>query len=206
MRRVLLSLTLFTIVILFFAMIFGFSKNFYLKEFSIYHPEKELQINAKFVRYAGEIIPEYLMGRSTSLSIPGFKNFFNSREIRHMEDVKRIFFWVKLISAGLVILFLFLIKKGDLFKVFLYSSFFLVIFFLIFLIFPFDRLFTAFHKVLFSNNLWLLNPETDRLIVLLPEKFFIDAAKGIILSSLFALISLSIIFKLTEGINEKIPI
>ncbi|HDH63295.1 MAG TPA: DUF1461 domain-containing protein, partial [Firmicutes bacterium] len=82
MKNLLLSLLLTIFLILLFVMVFGFSKNFYLREFSLYHPENTLKINPKFVRYAGQVIPEYLMGKRDNIQIPGFKNFFNEREIK----------------------------------------------------------------------------------------------------------------------------
>ena len=198
MRNIFLSLLLIIFLLLLFAMVFGFSKNFYLREFSLYHPEKTLNINSKFVRYAGHVIPEYLMGKRDNLQIPGFKNFFNEREIKHMNDVKRIFIWVKIISVLSLITFLIFLKPNGLPLVLLYSLILIAIILFIFLFLPFNLSFTKFHEILFNNELWLLNPETDRLIVLLPERFFIDAARGIILSTMFTLGSLLVVFKLIE--------
>ena len=40
----------------------------------------------------------------------------------------------------------------------------------------FSGAFTFFHKALFANDLWRLNPETDLLLRLLPEQLFADFA------------------------------
>ena len=40
----------------------------------------------------------------------------------------------------------------------------------------FSSAFTFFHEVLFTNDLWLLDAQTDLLVRLLPEQFFIDIA------------------------------
>ena len=40
----------------------------------------------------------------------------------------------------------------------------------------FDSLFTAFHRLLFSNDLWLLDPKTDLLIRICPESMFAEMA------------------------------
>lgn len=40
----------------------------------------------------------------------------------------------------------------------------------------FDSLFVLFHKLAFTNDLWLLNPQTDLLIRLMPIEFFISYA------------------------------
>ena len=36
----------------------------------------------------------------------------------------------------------------------------------------FNGLFWTFHQVVFSNDLWLMNPETDLLVALMPLSFF----------------------------------
>ena len=40
--------------------------------------------------------------------------------------------------------------------------------------FGFEAAFTRFHEVLFSNDLWQLDPRTDRLIQMYPEGFWRD--------------------------------
>ena len=40
----------------------------------------------------------------------------------------------------------------------------------------FDSLFILFHRIAFTNDLWLLNPSTDLLIRLMPIEFFISYA------------------------------
>ena len=40
----------------------------------------------------------------------------------------------------------------------------------------FTRAFVWFHRVLFSNELWILNPATDLMIRMLPEAFFAEMA------------------------------
>ena len=36
-----------------------------------------------------------------------------------------------------------------------------------------DSFFIGFHRLFFRNDLWLLNPQTDMLIALMPTTFFI---------------------------------
>ena len=40
----------------------------------------------------------------------------------------------------------------------------------------FDSLFTAFHRLLFTNDLWLLDPRTDLLICICPQSMFMTMA------------------------------
>ena len=43
-------------------------------------------------------------------------------------------------------------------------------------LFNFDRLFLQFHLLSFSNDLWLLDPSRDYLIMLFPQGFWYDMA------------------------------
>ena len=38
----------------------------------------------------------------------------------------------------------------------------------------FNEAFIRFHELLFTNDLWLLNPETDMMIRMLPQKIFFE--------------------------------
>jgi len=117
--------------------------------------------------------------------------FFNEKELRHMDDVKGLFGLVKVINIILLftfILLLYLIFKKhpltDLHKIFfwvgvLISASVLALFSLT----PFfDDIFLMFHKVSFSNNDWLLNPATDNLIVMFPQTFFVAISTKVIVS------------------------
>ena len=53
----------------------------------------------------------------------------------------------------------------------------------------FDGLFWNFHQAAFTNDLWLLNPETDLLVALMPLDFFIWYAKEL-LKSLFPVLGI----------------
>lgn len=51
----------------------------------------------------------------------------------------------------------------------------------------FDGAFTFFHRVLFTNDLWLLDPRTDLLIRICPESMFMAMGRMIALRGLIAL-------------------
>ena len=42
-----------------------------------------------------------------------------------------------------------------------------------------QSVFTRFHHLFFRNDLWILNVETDLMIQMMPEPFFMALAKGI---------------------------
>lgn len=203
MRKVILSILIPFFLIFIFSIAIGFSKNYYLYEFNRIKPENELNIDPKFIRYAAQVIAEYLSGRRDNLEVPGFKNFFNEREIEHMKDVKNIFRYLIYLTIIIGVLIFILIKKQDFPNIFLFSFIPIIIFLILYLFVPFDKLFIDFHLILFKNDLWLLNPETDRLIVLLPEEFFIRAFQKILIFTSLSLIFLYSIFKIVEVKFEK---
>ena len=63
--------------------------------------------------------------------------------------------------------------------------------FAIFAAIDFDAAFTFFHRMLFSNDLWLLDPRTDLLIRICPERMFAHMGARIALWSLIAMLAVS---------------
>ena len=57
----------------------------------------------------------------------------------------------------------------------------------------FNKYFTYFHLIFFSNDLWILNPETDLMIQMLPEDFFIGIAIKIMIYYLLYLMMVQLI-------------
>ncbi|MBR4082194.1 MAG: TIGR01906 family membrane protein [Clostridia bacterium] len=60
----------------------------------------------------------------------------------------------------------------------------------------FDSLFLLFHRVAFTNDLWLLDPRTDLMIQLMPTPFFLEYAiliAGIFLGAAAVLAALSLV-------------
>jgi integral membrane protein (TIGR01906 family) len=70
-----------------------------------------------------------------------------------------------------------------------YSSILLVIFTAVASAINFNYVFTVFHEILFTNDLWLLDPRTDNLIRMMPEGLFMDIA----LRWLIVMIGISIV-------------
>lgn len=50
----------------------------------------------------------------------------------------------------------------------------------------FEMYFIKFHEIFFHNDLWMLDPDTDILINMVPEIFFFETVVGIVLSFLIA--------------------
>ena len=140
-------------------------------------------------------------------------SFFNEKELTHLKDVYKLnstvcyLFYGLLTLISICLLFLLYTKRckelyNDLFHSGLISLG-LIISLLILVIINFSFSFTLFHEMLFTNNLWQLNPETDKLIVMFPEGFFIDTFIRIVIYSLIFSLSLILIGKLLPIINKS---
>jgi integral membrane protein (TIGR01906 family) len=111
---------------------------------------------------------------------------FNDREVGHMEDVQALiqfFLRMQLIAAAVVavrILVAVFLDRGvvNLGRDMLISTALMVALVLLVGIasaIDFDALWTRFHQIAFRNNLWLLDPTQDYLIMLFPEPFWFAA-------------------------------
>lgn len=142
------------------------------------------------------------------LQQPGRQVFslFNQKEIDHMIDVKNLIQATLLFERiGLVLLLVFFIfflfREGskifyENFKRIILGSFLIwsiLLFLIIFgMIVDFNYTFTLFHKIMFTNDLWILDPNNDFLIMIFPQRFFLEISAAIII--LFLLINLIIYF------------
>lgn len=110
------------------------------------------------------------------------REVFNAREKAHMVDVKRLFMLsdsLKGMFIGLVLTLVGLCMWKGLHEV-IYSvcvklfavSVLLSGSLMMIALTNFTAAFIKFHHLLFTNDLWLLDPRTDTLIQMLPEPFF----------------------------------
>ena len=110
---------------------------------------------------------------------------FNEKETSHMVDVKVLYqnalkvAKMAFIILGLVVLYFYLNDKTLMFaylsKGFLMAMFtfiLMLVFFGFWILTDFTSFLTWFHTIFFSNQLWLLDPNTDFMICMLPETFF----------------------------------
>jgi integral membrane protein (TIGR01906 family) len=111
---------------------------------------------------------------------------FNDREVAHMEDVQALiqFFLRMQLVAGVAVALRLLValfverSVVDLGRDMLLSTALMVVVVVLVGVasaVDFDALWTHFHQVAFRNDLWLLDPTRDYLIMLFPEPFWFAA-------------------------------
>ena len=142
----------------------------------------------------------YLRGNRADLHVfttldGEYREFFNAREIAHMEDVRDLFLGgllIRRIGIGVAAVYAVLLaiwsKKDRDRKSLLKSAvpgtlcigtgaFFAATLAIAAVVASdFSRYFVVFHHIFFDNDLWILNPATDLLINIVPEPFFMDTA------------------------------
>lgn len=169
---------------------------YYEKEYAKYNVLDDVHMEMDDLLEVTDQMMAYLRGDREDLHIPTIvdgqpREFFNEREIAHMEDVRGLFLaaivirrvCIRLMIAMLAFL---LLSKADLFRILPRTIcagtilFFAVIAALAGIISTdFTKYFIIFHKIFFNNDLWMLDPSTDLLINIVPEPFFMDTAARI---------------------------
>jgi len=130
-------------------------------------------------------LAEYLRGNVGPLAESGA---FNDREMAHMADCQRLFALLRKVRSRLIPWAVLLIVGGAYLLqnrrkarrcAWLAPLILLVPLgaFALWAAIDFEGAFTFFHKLLFTNDLWLLDPRTDLLIRICPESMF--AAMGL---------------------------
>ncbi|MDE2786065.1 MAG: TIGR01906 family membrane protein [Chloroflexota bacterium] len=121
---------------------------------------------------------------------------FNRREVAHMYDVKRLVrgtYWVAVGSALWILGTVAILIAADrrtwpirAARLAVWGgSITLTAVFLVGLaaVASFEQLFLLFHRLSFANDLWMLDPRTDYLLILFPAGFWFDATMRVALTS-----------------------
>lgn len=166
---------------------------YFEKEYTKYNVAAAVDMEMDDLLEVTDEMMAYLKGDREDLHVPTIvggeeREFFNEREIAHMEDVQGLFLGaiflrrlcVGIIAASIILLVL---AKSDikhlLPKMICIGTglfFFLIAALSLIISTDFTKYFIIFHKIFFDNDLWILDPSTDLLINIVPEPFFMDTA------------------------------
>ena len=194
--------------------------HFYEKEYQKYRVTESLGMEIEDVMDVTDHMMAYLIGKEEKLSVITFvegeeQDFFNEQDRLHMADVKNLFLGgIKVgwfcIAAGMLLLIILIRRKTDWKILFLRSYSMALGVWAIILAFlgiafsiDFTRCFTIFHKIFFTNDLWMFDPATDYMIRMLPEGFFFDMIIRIIVTFMIALVLVWGLFYLFRKIRKK---
>lgn len=192
------------VIILKTAMNINFFENFYSKN----NLAIKLDISYnKLIFYTNNLL-EYLKG-NTQLD----STWYSNKDILHMVDVKNLYdfsmyFAILLITLTLILLVITYIIDKTYFlytPIKIFNKVFIIFFIIIVLltitaIQNFNYFWIKFHEIIFTNDLWLLDPRESNLIKMVPEEFFFELVIKIIINILIYLTSLIVIRQIVKKI------
>ena len=188
--------------------------------FLIYSRTEHLGVGAERYGDYAQGITGYLAGKGDKVLVPGedgvSRPAFGEKENLHMEDVRQLIRLLSAVRLGTGALFLGLAAflcfkarkagKALLRGAALGAGLWLLLGagLTVLALSRFDSFFIGFHRLFFDNNLWLLNPQTDLLIALMPTPFFIWYG-GEILKRLLPAAALAAVLILAVIILSRLP-
>lgn len=176
---------------------YSYNQDFYIKEFERYEASEVTGMIEEDLNRVSNRLISYIKDDAKDLNMQAIINgepreVFGQREKQHMVDVKELFIrahnlrsmaWILVLAALITILIASKRKKEDIYRGLLWSGIIPILLMLILYILiniDFHRYFTYFHKIFFTNDLWLLDPKREVLIQMLPLEFFMNISMRII--------------------------
>ncbi|MGE5618741.1 MAG: TIGR01906 family membrane protein [Sphingomonadaceae bacterium] len=166
----------------------------YRSNFAKYGVSERTRISPEELGRSAEEISRYLLLNRDDIDLQvkvgnEIRPLFNQRELTHMLDVQKLlggFYTLQTVAAGYSLLYLaasrlwtregYLRSQGSKLRwgggltLGLFGAFGALS------AFNFDELFLQFHLISFDNDLWMLDPTRDNLIMMFPQGFWYDSA------------------------------
>lgn len=185
-------LCVLAIYVIFFTCIdtIAFNRHFFNYEYGLNQTAEKLGMSKTGLYDASDTLLDYMQGYRGNINVKvkvhdQYREVFNEREKAHMVDVKNLYQNARLIRdvafAVVVLLFVFLYyeNKKEVKEVLSHAYIRVALLFafllsavVIYAISDFTAFWTLFHKIFFTNDLWLLDPNTSLMINMFPEAFF----------------------------------
>jgi len=196
--------------------------SFFQSQYQKLDVAQTIGIDERSLMSVTEVLLDYLRGERQDLAVTVVINnqetaMFNQREIDHMVDVQDLYVAMLNIRTGafglmlLSLAVLFFKQRTQLSRA-LWTGYtqaamvigtFLV-FIAVYAALDFRSFWIFFHQVLFTNDLWLLNPATDRLILMVPEQFFFSLVTLILLRlALMIGFITTLLYGIKQGLNHR---
>lgn len=170
--------------------VFAVNESFYKTEYKRLNRAEAIGISEEGLNEATSVLLDYTTGdrddMNVTATIDGIsREVFNDREKSHMADVRTLYLTAIILRniaviVASVILLLFILSRRYIWTAYFIKksmTVFMVILALFlslgaFAVIDFDSFWIMFHKIFFVNDLWLLDPSTDILILMVPSEFF----------------------------------
>ena len=187
--------------------IFAFNNDFYKDEYAKLGAAQYVGVSEENLNDATDVLLDYLKDERDDIELLSDQgdSFYSEREKMHMVDVKALYqncsalAWTFLfVGAGLLIWVIAVRKKEAFYHIvrgFNRASIFIIAFFAFIGIaaaVDFNTFWINFHRLFFTNDLWMLDPANSRMIRMYQEAFFFDMVTGILILFLAIFIGLLI--------------
>jgi len=176
----------------------AYNREYYRTEYIKYGIPEQIGMSMDNLMDSTEKLLLYLENKRLDLNFKasfykGEEEFFSQRDKQHMIDVKGLFtkgLFIRNFSLAYILMFILIFFRRKPFKerirtfsvygaAIAAAGIIPVIILVILMEIDFYKYFTVFHEIFFNNDLWLLDPATDRLINIFPQDFFTDMAFSI---------------------------
>jgi len=198
LKRTISFLLVLAMFLLLIAMLFGSlqtilnDEDWFLEEYRKLDQASYMGMSTEDLVAATMNMIHYMQGKIDSIdlmvTVDGEQvSMFNDRERAHMVDVRALYLgWqtfqiIALVIAVIVLAAAFLLLKKNallpLCRGFLWGSGLLLLIVAalgVWVVLDFDAFWTAFHHLFFTNDLWMLDPYTSRMINMMPGELFYD--------------------------------
>jgi integral membrane protein (TIGR01906 family) len=189
---------------------FAVNERFFENEYNKLNTAASIGMSDEDLTRVTKNLIAYTTGRRDTLDMQAKINgaeeeVFGQREKDHMVDVRALYLHARMVRTISLVVALALIaaafavfgKKAlrTLFRSFLVVSgvFALIVLALgVYAAVDFASFWTSFHHLFFTNDLWLLDPRTDVLIMMVPEAFFSSLVTRIIIRFVSIFVTLNI--------------
>lgn len=213
------GLTTFAIVCFIFGLLVTmfnlavFNERFFETQYKALNTAESMNMSGEDLMLATHTLLDYLQNKRDDISVEVVvegKNvpMFNQKEIDHMVDVKDLFTVLNSLQMAAYVIFIILIvaltitNRMSSLTNSIYRALGVYLFVIggiaLYAFIDFSGFWVIFHKVLFSNDLWLLNPNTDRMINMFPEVFFNRLVIRVMIHFVIVFVAMYIIAKIRE--------
>ena len=194
------SVLAFTIALLLFSIfLMANNRNFYAKQYEENNTEKHTGMSMDSLLLSTDTLLDYLNDKSDSVYVTSEKfgvekEVFDERETLHMVDVKNLyqmFFKIMLflaLSSFATLIYLFykngkkeFIREINLaFKFTIFVAVIIVAASTFAFVYDFNGFWILFHEILFTNDLFYLDPKISTMINMFPLEFFLSMCVKIV--------------------------
>lgn len=177
----------------------AFDKAYFMAEYQRLDRAEATGLTQEGLDAATQALFDYIRGDRGNIDVQAAINgvrgeVFNATEKAHMQDVQRLYLlgssvrYALWVLGGVCLLMLLFIARRESGR--MLSRAYLITLIAVgtaaalaavMITMDFARFWTGFHRVLFTNDLWLLNPATDVMIRMFPSAFFAGVVQSVLL-------------------------